>query len=103
MSQIVFYESNRASELTSFSASTTTTKKITTPVPTTPPMSAETCEGTVDFKMRNGKAKIVRSGEISKTVRLTQSKESFEIQFLVIFYLILISEFFKIFNFKPKL
>ena len=47
-------------------------------------MSAETCEGTVDFKMRNGKAKIVRSGEISKTIRLTQSKESFENQFLTI-------------------
>ena len=100
MSQIILYESNRASELTSFSASTTTTKKITTPVPTTPPMSAETCEGTVDFKMRNGKAKIVRSGEISKTVRLTQSKESFEIQFLVIFYLRLNSEKFQNFQFQ---
>ena len=50
------------------------------PDPTTPPMSAETCEGTVDFKMRNGKAKIIRSGEISKTLRLTQSKETFEIR-----------------------
>ena len=32
--------------------------------------------------MRNGKAKIIRSGEISKTLRLTQSKEPFEIQIL---------------------
>jgi len=69
--------------MTSFSASTTTTKKITTPAITTPaPLSAETCEGTVDFKMRKGKAKIIRSGEISKTLRLTQSKEPFEIQIL---------------------
>ena len=32
--------------------------------------------------MRNGKAKIIRSGEISKTLRLKQSKETFEIQIL---------------------
>ena len=65
-------------------------------------MSAETCEGTVDFKMRNGKAKIVRSGEISKTIRLTQSKESFENQFLTISKLWLNSEKFQNFQFKPK-
>lgn len=53
---------------------TTTTKKITTPVPTSPPLSAETCEGVVDYKMRNGKVKIIRSGEKSKTLRLTQQK-----------------------------
>ena len=66
--------------MTSYSVSTTTTKKVTPPAITTPaPLSAETCAGTVDFKMRNGKAKIIRSGEISKTVRLTQSKETFGI------------------------
>ena len=63
-------------------------------------MSAETCEGTVDFKMRNGKAKIVRSGEISKTVRLIQSKESFEIQFLMISKLRLNSKKFQNLQFQ---
>lgn len=52
---------------TSTDSATTTTTKI-----------PSHCEGYVDYKMRDGKVKIVRSGENSKTLRLTQSKESFQ-------------------------
>ena len=40
-------------------------------------LNAEVCEGVVDYKMRNGKATITRSGENSKVVRLQQPKEMF--------------------------
>lgn len=37
-------------------------------------LNTEVCEGVVDYKMRNGKASITRSGENSKVVRLQQPK-----------------------------
>ena len=52
---------------TTTDAATTTTTKI-----------PSHCQGYIDYKMRDGKVKIVRSGGNSKTVRLTQSKESFQ-------------------------
>ena len=45
-------------------------------------LNAEVCEGVVDYKMRNGKASITRSGENSKVVRLQQPKEMFHIDSL---------------------
>ena len=57
------------------------TPLVTTPAPATEApddgLNAKVCEGVVDYKMRNGKASITRSGENSKVVRIQQPKEPF--------------------------